>query len=102
MLEKVLGNGCFTYFEYTYDPAGRITECRRESGEWKDSGGSTVYAFEWDYDNVGNRTWQKRGSDETYYAYDAGNELLRSHELPADIAVRSLFLVLHWAFDIRA
>ena len=67
----------------------------------KGSGGSTIYAFEWDYDNVGDRTYQKRGSVETYYAYDAGNELLRSHELPADIAARSS-LALHWAFDIRA
>jgi hypothetical protein len=38
----------------------------------------------WDYEPGGNRTWQRRGSVETYYTYDAGNELLRSHALPAD------------------
>ncbi|MFO7900033.1 MAG: hypothetical protein R6V58_13350 [Planctomycetota bacterium] len=77
------------------DPASRIVECRRESGTvvyytyddadrltsetWRDSGGGTIYAFEWDYDRVGNRTRQKRGSVETYYTYD-GEEAVISEK----------------------
>lgn len=121
---KILGNGCFTYFsydaanrrtqilnglsdgaplayfEYTYDPAGRITKVLREDGnviyygydnadrltskDWYDSGMSQLYAFEWDCDAVGNRTYQKRGTQETYYTHDACNALTESHEIPAD------------------
>ena len=36
---------------------------------------ATIYAFEWDYDGVGNRLYQKRDGAETYYAYNAANEL---------------------------
>ena len=35
-------------------------------------------------ENVGNRTYEKRGSDETYYEYDATNALTRMHELTGD------------------
>ena len=52
---------------YGYDDADRLT-----AEAWKDSGGSTIYAFEWDYDAVGNRTWQNRNSAQTYYSHDAG------------------------------
>jgi len=96
-----LPNGSpLAYFEYTYDPAGRITKCTREDGNvvyygydnaeqlasetWRHSGGGTIYAFEWDYDLAGNRTYQRRDSVETYYTYDAGNQLTQYHELPAD------------------
>ena len=37
-----------------------------------------------DYDAVGNRTYEKRGTDETYYEYDATNALTRMHELTGD------------------
>jgi len=30
-----------------------------------------LYCFQWDYDAVGNRTYEKRGETDTYYAYDA-------------------------------
>jgi len=51
---------------------------------WKGSGGGAIYAFAWDYDPVGNRTYQNQNSVQTYYDYDEGNELTRYHELPAD------------------
>jgi len=64
---------------YGYDAADRLT------GEtWKESGGSTIYAFAWDYDPVGNRTYQSQNSVQTYYDYNEGNELTQYHELPAD------------------
>ena len=65
------------YFGYGYDGAGRITSIRRESGDviyygydgadrltaetWKNASMQTIYAFEWDYDAMGNRTYEKRG-----------------------------------------
>ena len=88
------------YFEYSYDPAGRMTKVLREdrnvvyygydsgsrltSEDWYDAGMNPLYSFQWDYDAVGNRTYQRRGDVETYYEYDEANELLRSRELPAD------------------
>ncbi len=39
-----------------------------------------IYAFAWDYDAAGNRIYQKRGNQETYYTYDAGNALIQKHE----------------------
>jgi len=36
---------------------------------------ASIYAFEWDYDGVGNRLYQKRDGAETYYTYNAANEL---------------------------
>lgn len=62
--------------EYNYDDASRIDRVRRKSGthiyyaydnadrltgeHWVDSGDSTIYAFGWDYDGVGNRTYQNQ------------------------------------------
>ncbi len=84
------------YFEYTYDAASRITQCQREDGtviyygydeasrltseDWYDNSMTPIYAFAWDYDAVGNRIYQKRGNQETYYTYDAGNALIQKHE----------------------
>ncbi|MFA4987806.1 MAG: hypothetical protein WC712_14595, partial [Candidatus Brocadiia bacterium] len=65
---------------YGYDNGDRLT-----SMEWIDGNANTIYAFEWDYDAVGNRTYEDRNAVKTYYEYDTGNELLRSHELPADM-----------------
>lgn len=42
---------------------------------------SSIYGFEWQCDAVGNRTYQERGSAETYYEYDAANALTQRHEL---------------------
>ena len=79
---------------HTYDAAGRITKVQREDGnviyygydnadrltseDWYDSGMSQLYAFAWDYDSVGNRTYQSRDGAETYYDYNAANELTHS------------------------
>jgi len=54
------------------------------SETWKDSGGGSIHAFEWSYDLVGNRTYQYYNNARTYYTYDAGNQLTKYHELPAD------------------
>jgi len=47
-----------------------------------------IYGFDWDYDETGNRTYQKRDLGgtvtETYYVYDDANALIRSHAMPAD------------------
>ena len=88
------------YFAYEYDAAGRITAIAREEGRsiyygydaidrlisetWRDSSGAAIYAYQWDYDPVGNRTWQDFNGTDTYYEYDAANEILRSHAYPAD------------------
>ena len=85
------------YFEYSHDGAGRITGCLRESGdviyygydaasrltseEWYDSEMSSIYSFSWDYDDVGNRTYQEWGNKQTYYTYDSGNALIRKDVL---------------------
>ena len=57
-----------------YDAAGRITEVGRENTRG-------VY---YTYNAVGNRTYQERGSAETYYEHDAANALTRRHELDGD------------------
>ena len=79
------------YFNYTYDKASRITRCVREDGttiyygydnasrltseDWYDSGMTSIYAFTWDYDSVGNRIYQNFNAGETYYYYNADNSL---------------------------
>ena len=40
-----------------------------------------LYAFEWNYDGVGNRTYQKYNNQETYYTYDSVNALTQKHRL---------------------
>ncbi len=86
------------YFLYDYDAASRITSITREDGKviyytyddadrltsetWNAADHTNIYAFEWDYDGAGNRTYQKRGSVETYYTYDAANQLTLRHEIP--------------------
>jgi len=50
---------------------------RLTSETWKDSGGGTIYAFAWDYDPVGNRTYQNQDGLQAYYDYNAWGEELR-------------------------
>ena len=85
-----------TYFAYNYDAASRIVKIGREAGlatyysydnanrltgeTWKNSG-TTIYAFSYDYDAVGNRTYENRNGVQTYYTYDAVNKLLQSHNV---------------------
>jgi len=42
------------------------------------------YENYYEYDPVGNRTYEARGAQQTYYEYDAGNELTGTHEISAD------------------
>jgi YD repeat-containing protein len=63
----------FILLYYGYDAADRLT-----SEDWYDAGMSSLYAFQWDYDPVGNRTYENRDGKETYYTYDAGSELLHT------------------------
>ena len=94
-IKNCLSDGSpLAYFIYDYDAASRITSIQRENGDiiyygydhpnrltsenWKDSVGSSIYAFSWDYDAVGNRTYQKRDGSEAYYDYNAGNEVVHS------------------------
>ena len=89
------------YFEYTYDEAGRISKCRRENGTtiyytyspnsrltsetWQSSDMSTIYAFSWDYDKLGNRTSSQENSSLTYYYYGEGNTLIREEPIGEDL-----------------
>ena len=50
----------------------------------KDSDGTPLHDFAWNLDLVGNRTYQKYGSVETYYTHNEGNELTQLHVVPAD------------------
>ena len=81
------------YFHYDYDRLGRITKTRREDGttiyygydqasrltseDWYDSGMVSIYAFEWRYDQVGNRTYQKFNGEEKAYLYNEANQLVQ-------------------------
>ena len=78
-------------FEYTPDRTGDPLSILREDGSCvyyeydlnqqltretqTDDTGAVVYAWEWDYDRAGNRTWQQFNGVDTYYTYNAGNEL---------------------------
>jgi len=57
--------------KYQYDGLQRLT-----AAEWKDSGGGSLYAYEYQYDKVGNRTRLGYNGTYTYYTYNAANELL--------------------------
>ena len=79
--------------ECTYNAAGRMRKVGRENGRvvhytyaaadrltdetWFDADSPAIYAFEWDYDCVGNRTYQKRGADQTHYEHNGANELTK-------------------------
>jgi YD repeat-containing protein len=65
-------DGLATY--YGYDAADRLA-----SEEWKDASG-TLYAFSYDYDLNGNRTYHNRDGTEVYYTYDAADRLLHFDE----------------------
>jgi RHS repeat-associated protein len=88
------GGTALTYFSYGYDAASRITKIAREgaktiycsydgadrlTGEnWYNSGMQNVYAFAWSYDAAGNRHWQNRLGQQSYFSYDAANALRKS------------------------
>ena len=88
------GGTALTYFSYGYDAASRITKIAREGGKtiyysydnddrltgesWYNSGMQNVYAFAWGYDAVGNRHWQNRLGQQSYFSYDAANALRKS------------------------
>jgi len=88
------------YFDSNYDASSRITDITREDDttvyytydnnnqltneRWLDSVDAEIYAFEWAYDPVGNRTYQNDGSTESYYTYDVANELTQCHDATAD------------------
>jgi len=78
-------------FEYERDPVGNPTSILREDGSvvyyeydpkhqltretQRDSQGQDIYAWEWDYDAAGNRTYQIFNGVTTYYQYNEANEL---------------------------
>ena len=88
------GGAALVYFNYGYDAASRIVKIGREAGKtiyysydnadrltgenWYNSGMQNVYAFQWSYDAVGNRHWQNRLGQQSYFSYDAANELNKS------------------------
>jgi YD repeat-containing protein len=56
---------------YAYDGLQRLT-----AADWKDAGGATLYAFEYEYDKVGNRLRFAQNGVSTYYSYNEANELV--------------------------
>ncbi|MEW6354682.1 MAG: RHS repeat-associated core domain-containing protein, partial [Planctomycetota bacterium] len=56
---------------YEYDPLQRLT---RE--KWQDGTPQVVYSYQYDYDPSGNRLKMIQDGTETYYHYNAANELL--------------------------
>jgi len=88
------GGTALTYFNYGYDAASRIVKIGREGGKtiyysydgadrltgenWYNAGMQNVYAFAWSYDAVGNRRWQNRLGQQSYFTYDAANALRKS------------------------
>jgi len=74
---------------YAYDDSDRLT------GEnWYNSAGTNIYAFTWNYDAVGNRSYEYRNGARTYYQYDAADALTRYHLLPDDNWT-------YWNYDAR-
>jgi YD repeat-containing protein len=81
-----------SFRRFARDPNGNITQSLREDGscwyydydglqrltaaDWKDAGGSTLYAFEYEYDKVGNRLRFAQNGVSTYYSYNEANELV--------------------------
>jgi YD repeat-containing protein len=56
---------------YAYDGLQRLT-----AADWKASDGSSLYAYEYAYDKVGNRLHIVENGIPTYYEYNAANELV--------------------------
>ncbi len=63
---------------YTYDDADRLT------GETWTENGTETYAFSYDYDAVGNRTYENNNGTETYFTYDAANEMTQAYNATDD------------------
>ncbi len=60
---------------YSYDTDDRLTQ---ELWTTTDASPSEVYAFAYAYDAAGNRTKARRNGVDTYYEYNAGNQLTKS------------------------
>ena len=58
---------------HMHNEADNLTPKRMKSNT------STAYG----YDSVGNRTWQKKNNVQTYFTYDAANELTQAHNVTA-------------------
>jgi len=70
--------------ETTFDRSEHLTSrthfcsrARLTHAEWKPSGGASLYAYEYNYDRVGNRTSLVANGTPTYTTYNAANELLQ-------------------------
>jgi YD repeat-containing protein len=68
VLSALREDGSCWYYEY--DGLQRLT-----SADWRNSGGSTLYGYEYQYDKAGNRTSIVANGEATYYSYNAANEL---------------------------
>ena len=58
------------------------------SEEWYDLSMTQLYAFEWDYDAFGNRTYQEWDTQETYYTYDETGVFADSYQTKSMVHVR--------------
>ena len=81
-------------FDYTFDDADKITKAIHSNGDTvdysydvlnqltkelkKNSSGSTLYTYNYFYDDVGNRTRMIKDSTTTNYLYDVANALTQS------------------------
>jgi len=86
-------------FAFTRDPNGNILTSAREDGScwyyeydgvqrltgaaWKD-GATSLYAYEYGYDRVGNRVSLVYNGEVTYYSYNPANELTHEVSLGGD------------------
>jgi len=86
-------------FGFERDPNGNITSSLREDGScwyyeydgmqrltgaaWKD-GATSLYAYEYGYDRVGNRVSLVYNGEVTYYSYNPANELTHEVTLGGD------------------
>ena len=83
---------------FDHDQVGRIVKCRHEDGnaisgsydnasrltkeEWLDSGMTQIYSFQYDYDAVGNRTYEKRGdTSEIYFEFNGANAVVKGYSI---------------------
>lgn len=86
------GGTPLSYFDYTRDDKGLITESFREATHtvyyaydandrltmevWATSGNAEVYGYRYAYDPAGNRTVARMNGSNTYYYYDRANQLI--------------------------
>jgi len=95
-------------FDFERDPNGNILTSEREDGScwyyeydgmqrltgaaWKD-GATSLYAYEYGYDRVGNRAQIVANGESTYYSYNPANELTHEVTLGAE--------TVYYAYDGR-